>query len=126
MKKNITNKESSITNLMNILDSVSPIGGGRPKMLVLYNEADNTIKLNTQKLQKGYKRAIIKFDEVYYENESIGLTKLEYIFMQMAKEAGINTANFKLVEEKENVELLYFKKLLKFKKAKVIHSTLSF
>jgi serine/threonine-protein kinase HipA len=99
MKKNIINKEASITDLMNILDSVSPVGGGRPKMLVLYNEADNTIKLNTQKLQKGYKRAIIKFDEVYYENESIGLTKLEYIFMQMAKEAGINTANFKLIEE---------------------------
>lgn len=99
MKKNITNKESSITNLMNILDSVSPVGGGRPKMLVLYNEADNTIKSNTQILPKNYKRAIIKFDEVYYENESIGLTKLEYIFMQMAKEAGIHTANFKLIEE---------------------------
>lgn len=99
MKKNIKDKESSITNLMNIIDSVSPVGGGRPKMLILYNEVDNSIKLNTQKLQKNYKRAIIKFDESYYENESIGLTKLEYIFMQMAKDAGINTSNFKLVEE---------------------------
>ena len=99
MKKNISNKESSITDLMNILDSVSPVGGGRPKMLVLYNEVNNTIKLNTQNLPKNYKRAIIKFDEVYYENESIGLTKLEYIFMQMAKEVGIHTANFKLIEE---------------------------
>ena len=106
MKKNITNKESSITNLMNILDSVSPIGGGRPKMLVLYNEADNTIKLNTQKLQKGYKRAIIKFDEVYYENESIGLTKLEYIFMSMAKEVGINTSEFQLINEGDAKHLL--------------------
>ncbi len=99
MKKNITNKESSITNLMNILDSVSSVGGGRPKMLVLYDEITNTIKSNTQNLPKDYKRAIIKFDEVYYENESIGLTKLEYIFMQMAKEVGIHTANFKLIEE---------------------------
>ena len=47
MKKNIKDKESSITNLMNIIDSVSPIGGGRPKMLILYNEVDNSIKLNT-------------------------------------------------------------------------------
>ena len=99
MKKNIQNKESSISSLMNIIDSVSSVGGGRPKMLVLYNQIDNTIKLNTKKIEKGYKRAIIKFDEAYYENESIGLTKLEYLFMQMAKDAGINTANFRLIKD---------------------------
>ena len=99
MKKNIKDKEASIDSLMNIIDSVSPIGGGRPKMLILYNETKNTIKLNKQKLEKGYQRAIIKFDEVYYENESIGLTKLEYVFMQMAKDSGITTANFKLIED---------------------------
>ena len=106
MKKNIINKESSITDLMNILDSVSPVGGGRPKMLVLYNEVNNTIKLNTQTLPKDYKRAIIKFDEVYYENESIGLTKLEYIFMSMAKEIGINTSEFQLINEGDAKHLL--------------------
>lgn len=100
MKNNIKDKNSSIDSLMNIIDSVSPIGGGRPKMLILYNEKTNTIKFNKQKVEKDYKRAIIKFDESFYENKSIGLTKLEYVFMSMAKDVGINTATFKLVEEK--------------------------
>jgi len=99
MKMNIKNENSSIQDLMSVLDSVSPVGGGRPKMLVQYDETTNSIKLNNHKLENGYKRAIIKFDEAYYENESIGLTKLEYVFMSMAKDAGINTANFKLIEE---------------------------
>ncbi len=99
MKKNIKDKESSIESLMSILDSVSPVGGGRPKMLVLYNKETNSYKLNEQVLVPGYKRIIIKFDEAYYQDESIGFTKLEYVFMQMAKDAGINTANFSLIEE---------------------------
>ncbi len=99
MKMNIKNENSSIGDLMSVLDSVSPVGGGRPKMLVQYDETTNSIKLNNHKLENGYKRAIIKFDEAYYENESIGLTKLEYVFMSMAKDVGINTANFKLIEE---------------------------
>jgi len=99
MKMNIKNENSSIGDLMSVLDSVSPVGGGRPKMLVQYDETTNSIKLNNHKLENGYKRAIIKFDEAYYENESIGLTKLEFVFMSMAKDVGINTANFKLIEE---------------------------
>lgn len=99
MKINIKNENSSIQDLMSVLDSVSPVGGGRPKMLVQHDATTNNIKLNNHRLEKGYKRAIIKFDEAYYENESIELTKLEYVFMSMAKDAGIDTANFKLIEE---------------------------
>ena len=99
MQKYIDDKNTSISNLMNILDSVSPVGGRRPKMLIQYNEISNILKLNRQKLEKGFKRAILKFDETYYENESIGLTKLEYVFMSMAKDAGVDTAEFTLIEE---------------------------
>jgi len=99
MKKNIDDKDSSIEDLMNILDSVSPVGGGRPKMLVQYDKSTKVIKLNTKKLEKGCKRAIIKFDEVYEGVGSIGLTKLEFIMMSMAKEVGIKTAEFELIEE---------------------------
>lgn len=37
---------------------------------------------------------------------SIGLTKLEYIFMTMAKEIGINTAEFQLINDGEANHLL--------------------
>ena len=106
LKKSIDNKESSIADFMNILDSVSPVGGGRPKMLVQYNREEKKIKINTKILEKGYTRAIIKFDEVYEGVGSIGLTKLEYIMMSMAKEAGVNTANFELIEESGSYHLL--------------------
>lgn len=100
MKKNINDKDSSIEDLMNILDSVSPVGGGRPKMLVQYDGKEKKIKINTKVLEKGCKRAIIKFDEIYDEDYgSIGFTKLEYIMMSMAKEAGVKTADFELIKE---------------------------
>jgi len=104
MKNSIEDKHSSIEDLMNILDSVSPVGGGRPKMLVQYNRKEK--KINSKKLEQGSKRAIIKFDEVYEGVGSIGLTKLEYIMMSMAKEAGVNTAHFELIEENNAHHLL--------------------
>lgn len=107
MKKILDNKGevSSIARLMNIIDSVSPIGGGRPKMLISYNAENNTIKFNNRKLDEGYKRALIKFDEIYYE-ESMDFTKLEYVYMQMAKECGIETPPFTLYQENGQSHLI--------------------
>ena len=106
MKKNIDDNNSSIEDLMNILDSVSPVGGGRPKMLVQYNKSTKRIKINTKELEKGCKRAIVKFDEVYEGVGSIGLTKLEFIMMSMAKDVGIKTAKFELIQENGSHHLL--------------------
>lgn len=101
MKKFLDSKDAvvPISKLMTIIDSVSPVGGGRPKMLILYNPSTNTIKFNNKKLDAGYKKSLIKFDEVYYENESMDFTKLEYVYMQMARECGIETPPFTLYQE---------------------------
>jgi len=106
MKQGLERDDSSIETLMNIRESVSPVGGGRPKMLVQYNYDTQEIRLNKKELHNGHKRAIIKFDEIYEYMGSIGLTKLEYIFMTMAKEIGINTAEFQLINEGEANHLL--------------------
>lgn len=106
LKQNLQNDNSSIESLMNIKQSVSPVGGGRPKMLVQYNYKTNEIRLNKKELHEGYIRAIIKFDEIYEGVGSIGLTKLEYIFMSMAQEIGINTAQFQLISEGNAKHLL--------------------
>lgn len=106
LKQNMESDDSSIQSLMNIRDSVSPVGGGRPKMLVQYNYETKEIRLNKKGLYPGHKRAIIKFDEVYDYVGSIGLTSLEYIFMSMAKKIGINTADFQLIQEGEYKHLL--------------------
>lgn len=106
LKQNLQDADTSIESLMNIRQSVSPIGGGRPKMLVQYNYETNEIRLNKNELYQDYKRAIIKFDEMYEGVGSIGLTKLEYICMSMAKEIGINTAQFQLIREGNAQHLL--------------------
>lgn len=106
MKQGIQSDDSSIESLMNIRQSVSPIGGGRPKMLVQYNYDTKEIRLNKKELHQGYIRAIIKFDEIYEGVGSIGLTKLEYLFMSMAKEVGINTSEFQLINEGDAKHLL--------------------
>ena len=97
---------SSIETFVNIRQSVSPVGGSRAKILVQYNYDTGAIRLNKHELHDGHKRAIIKFDEIYEGAGSIGLTKLEYIFMTMAKEVGIKTAEFELIDEGEAKHLL--------------------
>jgi len=47
-----------------------------------------------------------KFSKNNKEVGSIGLTKLEYIFMRIAKEIGINTAEFQLINEGKERHLL--------------------
>lgn len=101
MKQGLDEEKPSIETLMNIRESVSPVGGGRPKMLVQYNYTTKEIRLNKQALHSGYQRAIIKLDEIYEGVGSIALTTLEYIFMSMAKEIGIDTADFQLIHDGE-------------------------
>jgi len=88
-----------IKDLMEIVPNASPLGGGRPKLLILFNKNTQEIKTNNKNLDKGFTRHIIKFDEAYYENESIELTKFEYVYMNMAQDCGINIANITLYEE---------------------------
>jgi len=93
----------SIDMLMNIIDSASPIGGARPKMLVTYNSDTRKIKYNNKILDEGFSRGIIKFDEVYPNEdgieESIGFTKMESLYLTLAKECGIDVPNIYLYEE---------------------------
>lgn len=93
-------KESySIEELMEVLHGASPLGGGRPKMLVTFNENSREIRTNDRILKDGFRRSIIKFDETYYEKQSIELTKLEYLYMNMAKECEIDIPKIILLQE---------------------------
>lgn len=89
----------SIEALMDIIPQASPLGGARPKLLITYNKETREVRANSKVLHSGFTRHIIKFDEVYYENESMEFTKFEYLYMSMAKECGIDTANITLYED---------------------------
>ncbi len=89
----------SIEALMDIIPQASPLGGARPKLLITYNRETKEVRANSEVLHSGFTRHIIKFDEVYYENESIELTKFEYLYMEMAKECSMNIPNIILYKD---------------------------
>lgn len=91
-------KTHTIDELMSFIDSASPIGGAKPKMMINYNPSNKLMKYNSKKLDEGYERYIIKFDR-FRNDESIDETKLEYLYMSIAKDLGINIPTFDLIKE---------------------------
>ena len=73
-------------------------GGARPKVMLQIDSQNNMIH-GSQKLQKEYHHYMVKFPN------SMDLTdtgKLEYIYSLMAKKAGINIPNTKLLQSSNN------------------------
>ncbi|MEA1954404.1 MAG: type II toxin-antitoxin system HipA family toxin [Campylobacterota bacterium] len=66
-------------------------GGARPKAAVLWNKEDNSICLRNKE-KSGFEHWIIKFDEEDREE-----TKLEYLYMTLAKEIGIHVPDTKQI-----------------------------
>ena len=117
-------KNTTIKDFMNIVNNASPIGGGRPKLLISYNQRSGEIRSNGGPLQDGFVRSILKFDESYPNadgtNESIELTKLEYLHMSLAKECGITIPAMRLIEE-DGEHHLIFERYDRDKKDQKIH-----
>lgn len=105
------NKGSMIAEFMNIINNASPIGGARPKLLITYNKQTGEIRSNSAKLDDGFVRSILKFDESYPNadgiNESIELTKLEHLHMSLAQECGITIPDMILIEENGEHHLVF-------------------
>lgn len=104
-------KNTTIRNFMNIVNNASPIGGARPKMLVTYDKQTGKIRSNSAKLDDGFVRSILKFDESYPNadgiNESIELTKLEHLHMSLASECGITIPDMVLIKEEAEHHLIF-------------------
>lgn len=104
-------KNTPIRDFMNIVNNASPIGGARPKLLISYNQQTGEIRSNSSLLQDGFVRSILKFDESYPNaegiNESIELTKLEYLHMSLAKKCGITIPAMTLIEEDGEHPLIF-------------------
>ncbi|MDD2830519.1 MAG: type II toxin-antitoxin system HipA family toxin [Sulfuricurvum sp.] len=104
-------KNTTIRDFMNIVNNASPIGGARPKLLISYNQQTGEIRSNSGTLQDGFVRSILKFDESYPNadgiNESIELTKLEYLHMSLASECGITIPAMTLIEENGEHHLIF-------------------
>lgn len=87
-----------IEEMYEFMESSASAGGARAKAIVGFNP--NTLEMTNgtkDNLPNGFEHWLIKFDEEK-EGKSLDYTKLEYLYMSMAKECGINVPEIKLFE----------------------------
>ncbi len=77
--------------------SFASAGGARPKVLISWNKETNTIK-NKDSKEQGFEEYLVKFDERVSQGDLyFGFTQLEYLYMSMAKEVGIEIPQIDLI-----------------------------
>ena len=82
--------------LYQLITHPSP-GGARPKAAVLWNEVTKSISMSNEE-KDGFEHWIIKFDEADREE-----TKLEFVYMTLAKKMGINIPDIKQIHLENEV-----------------------
>ncbi|MFA6143354.1 MAG: HipA domain-containing protein [Sulfuricurvum sp.] len=87
-----------VDEMLTFMDSAASAGGARAKAIIGYNthskEMINGIK---KELKTGFEHYMIKFDMAQDDGSSSDYTKLEYLYMSMAKEVGISVPNVELL-----------------------------
>jgi serine/threonine-protein kinase HipA len=100
--------------------SFASAGGARPKVLISWNQEKNLIKSKDCN-EKGFEEWLLKFDErVSNPDNYYGFMQLEYLYMSMAKEVGINVPEIELIYTNDNL-IHYAIKRFDRKKGKKFH-----
>ena len=87
-----------IEEMLEFMESSASAGGARAKAMIGFNPLTNEMTNGTKDmLPDGFEHWMIKFDEEK-ESRSLDYTKLEYLYMSMAKECGINIPEIRLFE----------------------------
>jgi len=88
-----------IDEMLTFMDSAASAGGARAKAIIGYNKELKHIISGTKNiLPNAFEHYIIKFDMPKDDNSSSDFTSLEYLYMSMAKEVGINIPEVELLE----------------------------
>jgi len=110
----------AIHHIMNFMRSGASAGGARAKAIIGWDREIKMIKsggLSTD----DYEQWIIKFDALDERTQkSADFTKLEYLYMQMAKESGINVPQIELINDGELTHFL-IKRFDRLKGGKKVH-----
>lgn len=91
-------KGTNEKNIETLIANNGSSAGARPKIMIQLNNKNEIIAGN-QKLQGGYEHYMVKFSNAT-DHPEIG--KLEYIYSQMAKDAGIEMSDTKLLHGEKN------------------------
>ncbi len=87
-----------VDEMLTFMDSAASAGGARAKAIIGYNEDSKEIISGVKKeLKTGFEHYLIKFDMAQENGNSSDYTKLEYLYMSMAKEVGIDVPHIELL-----------------------------
>ena len=88
-----------VDEMLTFMDSAASAGGARAKAIIGYNPNSKEIISGIKKeLPIRFEHYLIKFDFLNDNQKSQDYTKLEYLYMNMAKEAKIEVPNIELLE----------------------------
>ena len=87
-----------VDEMLNFMDSAASAGGARAKAIIGYNEDTKEIISGVKRdLKEKFEHYLIKFDIANDDGSSSDYTKLEYLYMSMAKEVGIDVPKIELL-----------------------------
>lgn len=108
-KKMLNERQEFLTKLnkreekamMDVLKIGTSAGGARPKAVIGFNPKSKEIKSGQANLTKGFEHWLLKLDGVSGAQfgESSGWGRVEYAYYLMAKDAGIEISECRLLEE---------------------------
>ena len=87
-----------VDEMLNFMDSAASAGGARAKAIIGYNsDTKEMISGVKRELKKDFEHYLLKFDIARDDGSSSDYTRLEYLYMNMAKEVGIDVPNIELL-----------------------------
>lgn len=97
-KKIVQGEEvEAISTMLQFMNSAASAGGARAKAIVGWNrETKHMVSGLGDSLPAGHAHWLLKFDSEDEKGVPVGFTRLEYVYMQMAKEAGIDIPEIEL------------------------------
>ena len=87
-----------VDGVLSFMDSAASAGGARAKAVIGFDhKSEKMIYGLRDKLPEPYEHWLIKFDEADAQGESKDYTRIEYLYMKMAREVGIDVPEVKML-----------------------------
>lgn len=88
----------AVDEMLSFMDSAASAGGARAKAIIGYNANSKEIISGVKRdLKEGFEHYLIKFDIANDDGSSSDYTKLEYVYMSLAREVGIDVPKVELL-----------------------------
>lgn len=94
------------TTLPEIMEAGGSAGGARAKAIIQWNKNTNNIISGRADIKLNYEQYLIKFDGVSESKKPEDYSKIEYIYMKIAKMCGLKVAEVDFMNDRDYFHLL--------------------